>query len=53
VVGVGIDRLVYRPLRMRKAPSLTLLIASFGTDEGHFPYFRLMSRHRIVVHVTQ
>jgi branched-chain amino acid transport system permease protein len=30
VVGVGIDRLVYRPLRTRKAPALILLIASFG-----------------------
>jgi len=30
VVGVGIDRLVYRPLRRRKAPALILLIASFG-----------------------
>lgn len=30
VVGVLIDRLVYRPLRMRKAPNLVFLIASFG-----------------------
>ncbi len=30
VVGVAIDRLVYRPLRTRKAPALILLIASFG-----------------------
>jgi branched-chain amino acid transport system permease protein len=30
VVGVAVDRLVYRPLRTRKAPSLILLIASFG-----------------------
>jgi branched-chain amino acid transport system permease protein len=30
VVGVGIDRLVYLPLRRRKAPALILLIASFG-----------------------
>lgn len=30
LVGVGIDRLVYRPLRTRKAPALILLIASFG-----------------------
>lgn len=30
VVGLGVDRLVYRPLRGRKAPGLILLIASFG-----------------------
>ena len=30
VAGVGIDRLVYKPLRRRKAPALILLIASFG-----------------------
>ncbi len=30
VVGVLIDRLVYRPLRKRKAPNLVFLIASFG-----------------------
>jgi len=30
VLGVGIDRFVYRPLRGRKAPALILLIASFG-----------------------
>jgi len=30
LVGIGIDRLVYRPLRTRKAPALILLIASFG-----------------------
>lgn len=30
MVGVGIDRLVYKPLRWRKAPALILLIASFG-----------------------
>jgi branched-chain amino acid transport system permease protein len=30
LVGVGIDRLVYYPLRLRKAPNLVLLIASFG-----------------------
>lgn len=29
-VGLGIDRLVYRPLRERKAPGLIFLIASFG-----------------------
>lgn len=29
-VGFGIDRLVYRPLRARKAPGLIMLIASFG-----------------------
>lgn len=28
--GVGIDRLVYRPLRRLKAPALILLIGSFG-----------------------
>lgn len=30
LVGVAIDRLVYLPLRRRKAPALILLIASFG-----------------------
>jgi len=30
VVGVIIDRLVYRPLRKHKAPNLVFLIASFG-----------------------
>ncbi len=30
VLGVLIDRLVYRPLRKRKAPNLVFLIASFG-----------------------
>ena len=30
VVGALIDRLVYRPLRKRKAPNLVFLIASFG-----------------------
>lgn len=30
VVGVLIDRLVYKPLRRRKAPNLVFLIASFG-----------------------
>lgn len=30
VVGVGIDRFVYKPLRKRKAPNLVFLIASFG-----------------------
>ncbi len=30
VVGVIIDRLVYRPLRKRKAPNLVFLLASFG-----------------------
>ena len=30
VVGVLVDRLVYRPLRKRKAPNLVFLIASFG-----------------------
>ena len=30
IVGVFIDRLVYRPLRKRKAPNLVFLIASFG-----------------------
>ena len=29
-IGVGIDRLVYKPLRKRKAPNLVFLIASFG-----------------------
>ena len=29
-VGVGIDRLVYKPLRRQKAPALIMLIASFG-----------------------
>jgi len=30
VIGVGIDRFVYKPLRKRKAPNLVFLIASFG-----------------------
>jgi len=30
VLGVGIDRLVYRPLRERKASNLIFLLASFG-----------------------
>lgn len=30
VVGVGIDRFIYKPLRKRKAPNLVFLIASFG-----------------------
>jgi len=30
VFGVGIDRLVYKPLRKRKAPNLVFLLASFG-----------------------
>jgi branched-chain amino acid transport system permease protein len=30
VVGVLIDRLVYKPLRKRKAPNLVFLLASFG-----------------------
>ena len=30
IVGVLIDRIVYRPLRKRKAPNLVFLIASFG-----------------------
>jgi len=30
IAGVGIDRLVYWPLRKRKAPNLVFLIASFG-----------------------
>jgi len=30
LIGVLIDRLVYRPLRKRKAPNLVFLIASFG-----------------------
>ena len=30
VVGVGIDRLVYLPLRRHKAPNLVFLLASFG-----------------------
>lgn len=30
VIGVLIDRLVYKPLRKRKAPNLVFLIASFG-----------------------
>jgi len=30
IVGILIDRLAYRPLRMRKAPNLVFLIASFG-----------------------
>ncbi len=30
IVGVGIDRFVYKPLRKQKAPNLVFLIASFG-----------------------
>jgi branched-chain amino acid transport system permease protein len=30
IVGIIIDRLVYKPLRKRKAPNLVFLIASFG-----------------------
>ena len=30
VVGVGMDRLIYRPLRRHRAPNLVFLIASFG-----------------------
>lgn len=30
IVGILIDRLVYRPLRKRKAPNLVFLLASFG-----------------------
>lgn len=30
VLGVGIDRMVYAPLRRRRAPNLVFLIASFG-----------------------
>jgi branched-chain amino acid transport system permease protein len=30
ILGVGIDRFVYYPLRLRKAPNLAFLIASFG-----------------------
>ena len=30
IVGVLIDRLIYKPLRRRKAPNLVFLIASFG-----------------------
>ena len=30
IVGVGINRLVYKPLRKLKAPNLVFLIASFG-----------------------
>jgi len=30
IIGVGIDRLVYRPLRKQKAANLVFLIASFG-----------------------
>ncbi|RKY12790.1 MAG: branched-chain amino acid ABC transporter permease [Planctomycetota bacterium] len=30
VVGVGIDRFVYKPFRKQKAPNLVFLIASFG-----------------------
>jgi len=30
VLGVGIDFLVYRPLRTRKSPNLVFLLASFG-----------------------
>jgi branched-chain amino acid transport system permease protein len=29
-IGIGIDRLVYLPLRRQKAPSLVFLLASFG-----------------------
>jgi len=30
IIGIIIDRLVYKPLRKRKAPNLVFLIASFG-----------------------
>lgn len=30
IVGVGINKIVYYPLRLRKAPNLVLLLASFG-----------------------
>ena len=30
IVGILVDRVVYRPLRRRKAPNLVFLIASFG-----------------------
>jgi len=30
ILGVGIDRLVYRPLRIRKASNLIFMLASFG-----------------------
>lgn len=30
IAGVGIDRIVYKPLRKRKAPNLVFLLASFG-----------------------
>ena len=30
IIGVVIDRIVYRPLRKRKAPNLVFLLASFG-----------------------
>jgi branched-chain amino acid transport system permease protein len=30
IVGILIDRMVYRPLRKRKAPNLVFLLASFG-----------------------
>ena len=30
VVGVGMDRLIYRPLRRHRAPNLVFLIAAFG-----------------------
>ena len=30
LLGILVDRLVYKPLRMRKAPNLVFLIASFG-----------------------
>lgn len=30
IVGILIDRVVYRPLRKKKAPNLVLLLASFG-----------------------
>ena len=30
LVGIGVDRFVYRPLRARKAPGLIFLMASFG-----------------------
>ena len=30
ILGIGIDKLVYYPLRLRKAPNLVMLLASFG-----------------------
>ncbi len=30
ILGIGIDKLVYYPLRLRKASNLVLLLASFG-----------------------